>query len=271
MMRQYAGLSKRSRLIIKWTALSVLGLYLLATVLAGVFQRSLIYHPWSDRPVTSSGFHEVALPLPEGNLLAWYRPAMAGKETVVFFDGNAGSLSGAVRITSGLADAGYGLLLVSYPGYDGNPGHPSEQSLYAAGRAALAWLDGHEIGRPVILGYSLGTGVATQMALEHRSQALILMAPFASMTRMATIYLPLLPTDLLLRDRYENSDKITALHTPLLIAQGDADRTIPIAEGRRLFDAANQPKRFVIISGAGHLLTLSPIIAQLEVFLGETR
>lgn len=257
--------------MIKWTSLSVLGLYLLATVLAGVFQRTLIYHPWADRPVASSGFHEVVLPLPEGNLLAWYRPAVDGKETVVFFDGNAGSLSGAVHIVSGLTEAGYGLLLVSYPGYDGNPGHPSEQSLYAAGRAALAWLDGHEIGRPVILGYSLGTGVATQMALEHPSQALILMAPFASMTRMAAIHLPLLPTGLLLRDRYENSDKITAIHTPLLIAQGDADRTIPIAEGRRLFDAANQPKQFVVIPEAGHRLTLSPIITKIEAFLGKTR
>jgi fermentation-respiration switch protein FrsA (DUF1100 family) len=212
-----------------------------------------------------SGFVAIPLQSADGRLVAWYRPAAAGRPTLVFFNGNAGTLAGAASITEPLSQGHYGLLLVSYPGYDGNPGRPTEQGLYRAGRAALAWLGDQGIGTPVIMGWSLGTGVAVQMAAEHANSGLVLLAPFTSMVSMAARHWPFLPVRFLLRDRFDNVSKLARLQAPfLLIEQGDADSVIPISEGQALFAAAAEPKRLIILRNVGHVLPLEPVVAALD-------
>ena len=250
-------------------AMALITAYLALVVAIAIWQRDLIYHPWSGRVPPPVAFTAVSLPVAAGEAIAWYRPAAQGRETIAFFDGNGGALVGAVPFTRGLAAAGYGLLLVSYPGYDGNPGSPTEAGLYDTGRSALHWLDQHGIAKPVLFGYSLGTGVATQMALEHPAKTLILLSPFASMTRMARLDVPLVPVGLLLLDRYDSIAKIGRIHVPVLVIHGDADRVIPIAEGRALFTAAQPPKRFVTRPGGGHVQDMAAIVPEIVAFLAD--
>lgn len=257
------------RWLLRLLAVGVIG-YGVALAAFGFGQRALIYHPWSERVNAPAGFESIILRVPTGEVTAWYNPAKAGQPTIVFFDGNAGALVGAAKFTRGLAEAGYGLLLVSYPGYDGNPGRPTEESLYATGRAALSWLNGRGVDQPVLLGYSLGSGVATRMAFEHPCRTLILLAPFSSMVRMAERYVPFVPAGILLLDRYDSIGRIGDIHVPLMVVHGDADPVIPRAEGQRLFSAANQPKRFITLPGREHVFDLTPVVPEIISFLTET-
>jgi hypothetical protein len=112
-----------------WIRVIVIGLvagYALIALAITLWQRSLLYFPLRSHPPLTPGFAEVSLDSAAGRLLAWYRPAAAGRPTIVFFDGNGGSLPDAAVFTEPLGRLGYGLLLASYPGYDGNPGRPTE-------------------------------------------------------------------------------------------------------------------------------------------------
>ena len=150
--------------------------------------------------------------------------------------------------------AGYGFLLVEYPGYSSQPGEPTEASLYATGRAFIQGLAaaGIPAGRLVLMGYSLGTGIATELATEFPVGGLVLMAPFLSMGDMAQQRFPYFPAKLLVRDRYDNQRKIAEVHAPLLITNGGEDEVIPPVQGRTLFALANEPKQFFFAPEAGH-------------------
>ena len=109
------------------------------------------------------------------------------------------------------------------------------------------------------LSTSLGAVVA--VALEHPPAALVLRSPFTSLTDMGRLYYPLLPTNLLLRDRFDSLRQIGHLTCPVLIIAGDQDRIVPQDQSRRLYDAAQEPKRFVLIRGDERLAwgeTLTP-------------
>ncbi|MFN3077859.1 MAG: alpha/beta hydrolase [Alphaproteobacteria bacterium] len=229
-------------------------------------QRSMFYFPTGDIPTPGAAgvpeMTEVRLATTDGLVLrAWWRPPGMGQPTLVHFHGNAGNIGHRARRMRPFLDLGLGVLQVEYRGYGGNPGMPTEAGLYADGRAALAFLA--DAGIPpetwVIHGESLGTGVAVLLAFEQATatpsrpvRAVILEAPFDSLVKVAEAKFPWLPVNWLLKDRYESVERIGAIRTPLLIVQGDADDVIPITHGRRLFEAAAEPKRAVWLVGAGH-------------------
>jgi fermentation-respiration switch protein FrsA (DUF1100 family) len=168
-------------------------------------------------------------------------------------------------------------LLVDYRGYGGNPGSPSEAGLAADARAAFAFLSrqpGVDAGRIVIFGESLGTGVAVALAAEINPAALILRSPFPSLTAVARLHYPFLPVSTLLRDRFESKRRIAEVCCPVLVLAGDADTIIPPGQSRRLFDRALEPKRFVVIPGAGHndpaLLDGPQVLSAIWDFLEES-
>jgi fermentation-respiration switch protein FrsA (DUF1100 family) len=107
------------------------------------------------------------------------------------------------------------------------------------------------------------------MAAESDCRALILFAPFTSVTNMAARRFPLLPARFLLFDRFDNIAKIGALRAPLLIVHGDADPVIPLSEGQSLFAAAAEPKTFLRLPGASHALTMDPAVAAIESLLAR--
>jgi len=153
-------------------------------------------------------------------------------------------------------DAGWGVLLTSWRGYSGNPGHPTKQGLYADARSALAFLADNDISVEdiVLYGESLGSGVAVQIAAESGQpfRALVLEASYTSITDIAARRFPLAPTRWLVRDRFESKAKISSIHVPVFVVHGERDEVIPVEFGRELYHAANEPKAAKFLSDAGH-------------------
>ena len=229
-----------------------------------VMQRQMIYFPSTDRPRPADwGLSEMqshALTAEDGvAIYAWYRQAEAGRATIVFFCGNAGHVGYRADKVRAYLDAGLGMLLLSYRGYGGSAGAPSEQGLYADGRAALEFLDRRGVAseRIVLYGESLGSGVATRIAAERAEQgrpigAMVLEAPYTSVVEVAQDRFPWIPVKFLVRDRFDNLSRIGAMAAPLLVVHGQRDRVIPVRFGRRLFDAAGEPKQIHELPQASH-------------------
>lgn len=248
--------------IVTWTAL-ILAVMILA-MFATVFftQRALIYPaPPPPAPGVPDGMLTATLQTEDGlSLRAAYRPAAGGLPVIIFFHGNGDSLAGAAAATERLGAGGYGLLLVEYRGYGGNPGSPSESGLYRDGRAALTWLAARGVKRDdvVLIGNSLGSGVATELASEGRVAALILVSGFTSLTDVVSGLYPWAPVRLLLRDRYDNRAKLPQVSAPVLILHGTHDTLIPVGHGERLA-AASARGSLIRIDGAGHDLAYLPV------------
>ena len=240
--------------------LTIAGAYLAIVGALYLFQRGVLYHPDPTRPEPEDfGVGEmqaVTLETEDGlRLLAWWRPPDgATRPVMVFFHGNAGHLGHRGEKLRPYLDRGWGVLMVAWRGYSGNPGKPTESGLYADGRAALAFLDQRAIppARQVVYGESLGAAVAVELARATRFGAIVLEAPFTSIADVAQAMYPFIPVRPLVRDRFDSIDKISEVASPLLVIHGEKDNVIPVRHGRRLFAAAGDPKTAHFVPGAGH-------------------
>ncbi|WP_269514627.1 alpha/beta hydrolase [Brevundimonas subvibrioides] len=146
-----------------------------------------------------------------------------------------------------------GFLAIGYRGHDGSTGRPSEAGLHTDARAAYDWLVRRTPADHIIIhGFSLGTGVATRLAIERPARALILEAPYTSTADIAAKAWPWLPVRWLMLDQYRSRDIIDQVGMPVLIVHGDHDSVIPFAQGQTLFDLARSPKRMVRMVGSNH-------------------
>jgi fermentation-respiration switch protein FrsA (DUF1100 family) len=190
------------------------------------------------------------------DLNAWYLPpARPDGAVALFLHGNGGTIGGRAARVPQFAAAGWGVLLLDYRGYGGNPGSPSEEGLALDARAAYDALLGLGIapGCIVVWGESLGTAPAVRLAREAKVAAVVLEAPFTSMTEMARRTYPFVPVAALLKDRFDTLGRIGGLGVPLFIEHGERDGLVPVAMGERLFRAAGTPARAIRrIAGAGH-------------------
>jgi uncharacterized protein len=273
-----------------------------------LLQRRLIYFPDPGPvPVASSvlpGAEDVSFPTADGlRLHGWFVPgdvdspaqpspgvgyapppgdpaaagrgvARPGGPAVLVCNGNGGDRSMRAALAAALSRLGLGVLLFDYRGYGGNPGSPSEDGLAADARAAAAYLAARpevDPDRVVYLGESLGAAVALRLATERPPAALVLRSPFASLAEVGREHYPMLPVSLLLRDRYDSARLAGRLAAPLLVVAGGRDRIVPASHSRRLFDAAPEPKRLVVLDGADHnddeLLAGPRLLAELRAFL----
>ncbi len=232
-----------------------------ATVTGTMFlsQRRLMYHPGPPPPSPAEvGLPEMATVTLETTdglaLLAWHAPARDGRATVMVFHGNAGNLAHRAPKARALIDAGYGVLLVAWRGFGGNPGAPSEDGLYEDGRAGFRFLAGRGVAaeRIVVYGESLGSGVAVQMATEYPVAGVVLEAPFTSLADVAARHYWYVPARWLLLDRYDSEAKIGAVAAPLLVLHGLRDAVVPAELGRALFAAAPEPKVERLFAEGGH-------------------
>lgn len=244
------------------------------TVVAGLYagvigimyfsQRYLMYHPSGDLAAPASYGVQEMVPLSlntaDGlSLQSWYSPPADERPVVVYFHGNAGHIGDRGFKARPFLDAGFGVMLVGYRGFGDNPGVPSEAGLYNDAEAALAYLQGIGVGpeRWIFYGESLGTGLAVEMAkcAADKSSpvaAVVLEAPFPSMGDAAQSRYPFLPARWLVKDRYHSISKIADIAAPLLVFHGNLDSVVPISLGRRLFEAAQEPKIFRTVDGAHH-------------------
>ncbi|MCJ2187110.1 alpha/beta hydrolase [Novosphingobium beihaiensis] len=236
--------------------LGAAGLYAIAILALYLGQRAIIY-PAPGGPVAiPAGFEKVHLKTGDGlTLTAAWHPARSGKRTVLFFHGNGDTLPGAAAATRGLAEAGYGVLLADYRGYAGNPGKPTEAGLIMDGKAAEAFLSAQGI-KPesvILMGASLGTGIATQLAADRTPAALVLVSPFTSLADAGAAALPWAPVRLLMHDQFKSRDVIADMEAPVLVLHGADDRVIPFKQGRALANAAPHGE-FLRFDGNGHQL-----------------
>ena len=228
-------------------------------------QRSMMYFPDAPRSRIADTMvpemKEVFFTTEDGlDLFAWLAgPRDPRNPTIVIFRGNAGAIGDRDHKARRFLDAGYGVMLAEYRRYSENPGQLSEQGIYADARAAIGYLKAQGLtnAQIAVYGESLGTGVATQMAAELEPKggplaAVMLEAPYTSTVEVGADRFPFLPVSLLMKDRFESLDRIGRITAPVFIVHGDRDRTIPAKFGKKLFEAANEPKRAFWVPQASH-------------------
>jgi fermentation-respiration switch protein FrsA (DUF1100 family) len=176
-------------------------------------------------------------------------PGREGMPTLLVLHGNGSSAADAATWLAPLAAQGYGIVAAEYRGYSGNPGKPGEAGLLADAEAFFAFAKAQ--GGPVwVLGHSLGGGVAFDLALRERLDALVTVGAFTRLRAMAPglarIFVP---------NDYDNLSAVGQLDEPYFLVHGSADATVSSSEGKKLHDAAGAAKRTGIaflILGAGH-------------------
>jgi len=176
-----------------------------------------------------------------------------GKTVVAYFHGNGEDLADSIPVVSLLRTLGMGVLALEYPGYGLAGGRPSEDAVYAAAETALRWLrsdQGVEPARVVLLGWSLGSGVAAEMAKRQLGARLVLVAPFTSVVDMSRRMIPFLPASII-RDRFDTASKAGSIGIPVLIIHGTEDGVVPFEMGRRLAAAFPQAS-LVPVEGGEH-------------------
>ena len=192
-------------------------------------------------------------------LHGWFVPGESDT-TLLWFHGNAGNIGHRIDNLLMLHQRlGVNVFIFDYRGYGLSEGSASEQGTYLDGEAALEHLrsqKGLDLGQEIVLfGRSLGCAVAVEMATRHNVRGVILESPFTSVHAMAERAYPHLPVRMLMplvQTRYDSLSKIKDVRSPVMVVHGDRDDIVPIDLGRDLFDAANGPKRFYTIEGAGH-------------------
>jgi fermentation-respiration switch protein FrsA (DUF1100 family) len=171
---------------------------------------------------------------------------------------------------------GWGVCMMSYRGYSGSKGSPTETANVADARLAYGALvqDGVDPASIILYGESLGSGVAVRLATERPTGGLILDAPYTSILEVAEQAYPFLPVRHFLKDRYESRNYIGQVRTPLLILHGELDPVIPVAMGRELLQLANEPKRLVTFPFAGHsniYVDGNPALDAVRAWIGELK
>ena len=186
-------------------------------------------------------------------VIVWHVPAKPGHPVVLYFHGNGDFLAGFFGRFHDLIADGTGIVALSYRGYAGSSGHPSERGLLSDAAAAYAFaVARYDAARIVAWGFSLGTGVAVALAAEKPVGRLILEAPYTSTADVAASIFWFLPVRLVMRDQFRSDERIGRVTVPLLIMHGERDPAIPIRFGERLFALAHEPKQFVRFPEGGH-------------------
>jgi len=246
-------------MILKWLLVVVALGYLGVVALLYVKQREMLFPiPTATRTAPdAAGFpqaEEHVLATADGErIIVWHVPARPNRRVVVYCPGNGDTLAGSVHRFRDIVADGTGLIALSYRGYAGSSGQPSEHGLLSDAATTYAFAaQRYEPGRMIAWGYSLGSGVAVALAADHPFGGLILEAPYTSITDLAAAAYPFLPVRLLLKDRFASDTRIQRVTAPILMIHGTRDATVPIALGERLFGLAHEPKRFVRLDGAGH-------------------
>lgn len=238
----------------------LLALVALVGLMAGCresVEARLIYHPSrrlaADPSKVGLAFREILFTAADGVLLHGWLIRGRTKTTLLYSHGNAGNIGDRVVIARLLVEQlGVGLFLYDYRGFGRSDGKPSEPGLVsdALGARAALLREGVAPDDVVYFGRSLGAAVTVDLALVYPPRAVVLESPFTSVPAVANSVVP--GAGSVLHTRWDSLAKIPNLRAPLLVLHGDADETIPYAQGRALFAAAPEPKTFFTIRGGRH-------------------
>ncbi len=251
--RRASGLATRVKRLVMVVLLTYVGVCVVVTML----QSRLIYFPTRDYTATPDEvglhFEELMLPTSDGlSIAAWFIPHPDAKGNVIFSHGNAGNISGRLHSIKLLHNMGVNVLAFDYRGYGRSEGKPGEQGTYRDAEAAWQYLvetRGESAERIVLFGRSLGGAVAIDLARRHTPAALVVESTFTSLVDIGRLHYPLLPVRWILTYRYDSIEKVPHITCPKLFIHGEDDTLIPYANGRKLFDAAAEPKQFLTTPG----------------------
>lgn len=248
----------------KIDAFKLLVLASLILIFVGAFaslEKRLIFYPertiWTTPADRGLSYEDVFFHTSDGvRLNGWFVPARGSKIILLWFHGNAGNIADRVENIALFHDRlGVNIFIFDYRGYGRSEGSVSEEGTYRDAEAALAYLRSRrdiDLAKIILFGRSLGAAVAVELAAKMPCAGLILESPFTSVKEMANLAFPLFPVGFLFKTKYDTLSKIKQIKVPVLVLHGDRDEIVPFSMGRRIFEAANEPKTFFTVKGAGH-------------------
>ena len=260
---------------LKWFIVYALVGYAAVLALLYVTQRAMQYFPERFRTAPAAAglpqAEEVVLDTTDGErLIVWHVPPRGNKPVALYFHGNGGSLRNRVDRFRALIEDGSGLVALSYRGYGGSTGTPSEEGLIADALAAYEFTSARYGSERIVLwGESLGSGVAVALAAQMPVGYLILQSPFTSAADVGAQTYWFVPVRLLMKDQFRSDLRIGKVAAPVLILHGDRDDIVPIALAERLYGLINAPKRFVRLADVGHNDVGAQAVEAARQFIGE--
>jgi len=229
--------------------------------LMNILIASMIFAPTRDYIAKPSDFNltaEDAWPQTEDNtkLHGWFFGAAQPKSAIIFLHGNAANISGLLSYVEGWTERDVSVLLIDYRGYGQSEGSIKHgKDIFLDAEAGVNWLEKQKGFTPsniILYGQSIGSAPAIELATKQEFQALILEAPFTSTAELSKLHYGFNPNKLLGDFAYENEKKISGIKCPVFIMHGTQDEVSPFSMGKRLFEAAAEPKMFFEVSNAMH-------------------
>ena len=256
---------------------SVVLAYFIIILFVYFYQRNLLYHPSENNYLNDKitfNYEEIFIETKKKiKLKSWFIKKDLNKfKTILIFHGNAGNLFNRVYKLNELNKLDVNILLISWRGFSGNKGKPTEKNLYHDAEEAVKWLNNRGvISKNIILyGESLGTGVATELGKSNAFGGIILESPFTSIANAAKIYYPYLPVNIILKDRYNSIGKIKNITTPILIMHGKKDNIVPQKMGLELYEKANQPKFSYFPENDDHMMEYNgELLKKIKFFISK--
>ena len=256
---------------------SVVLAYFIIILFVYFYQRNLLYHPSENNYLNDKitfNYEEIFIETDKKiKLKSWFIKKDLNKfKTILIFHGNAGNLFNRVYKLNELNKLDVNILLISWRGFSGNKGKPTEKNLYRDADEAVKWLNNRGvINKNIILyGESLGTGVATELGTSNAFGGIILESPFTSIANAAKIYYPYLPVNIILKDRYDSIGKIKNITIPILIMHGKKDNIVPQKMGLELYEKANQPKFSYFPEDDDHMMEYNDnLLNSIKLFINK--
>ena len=256
---------------------SVVLTYFIIILFVYFYQRNLLYHPSENNYLNDKitfNYEEIFIETDKKiKLKSWFIKKDLDKfKTILIFHGNAGNLFNRVYKLNELNKLDVNILLISWRGFSGNKGKPTEKNLYRDADESVKWLNNQGvISKNIILyGESLGTGVATELGTSNAFGGIILESPFTSIANAAKIYYPYLPVSIILKDRYDSIGKIKNINTPIFIMHGKMDNIVPQQMGLELFEKANNPKYSYFPEDDDHMMNYDKqLLNEIKLFINK--
>jgi len=233
--------------------------YLVLGLILYLMQPKFLYRPEREVNCTPGSigldFEEVFFDTCDGlKLNGWYVPAAGRQPTVLFCHGNGGNIMHRLDSVNLFFELGLSCFVFDYRGYGLSQGSPSEEGTYRDAEAAYRWLTEEKKKKPqeiIIFGRSLGASIAAQLASKVEAAALVLESGFTCYVEMGKRLYPYMPVKWFARFRYETIKYIRLVQCPVMVVHSREDDIVPFEFAKRLYEAANEPKKFVEIYG-GH-------------------
>ncbi|MDB5283096.1 MAG: alpha/beta hydrolase [Bacteroidota bacterium] len=233
--------------------------YALVLILIYIFQDKMIFYPeklplnfkYNLSPLDT----EVFIKTIDGvniNGILYRRPG--NKYVILYFHGNAGSLGGWQDVSNEILALNSDLLIIDNRGYGKSEDSFSEKGFYEDGRAALRFLisAGYKADQVILYGRSLGTGIASELAITENVKGLILETPYTSLKDLANERMSYFLPSLLMQYNFNTLQNASKFSVPTLILHGSKDDLIPFSHSQKIYDAIAGKKKLVLIEGGKH-------------------